>query len=98
MGIHWTFYFGFYFAYFFGRVYGEPIARYFVSEKNYLKTKQWFEKYGIKAFFVLALLPLPYFPIMAGIFNIKPRELTIYAIIPRIFHFVIFTYLISLVV
>ena len=83
-----------YLAYFFGRHYADTIALYLVSRKNYEKSLIWFEKYGNKSITILALTPLPYFPVMGRIFKMTTYEFTIYAIIPRIFHFVIFSALI----
>jgi undecaprenyl-diphosphatase len=83
-----------YTAYFFGVRYGDPIAKFFVSEKNYKKSIRWFDKYGKKSITILALTPLPYFPVMGGIFRMTFKEFTMYAIIPRMFHFAIFLSLI----
>jgi len=78
-----------YLAYFIGTKYGKSVANFFVSEANYEKSIKWFDKYGKKSISVLALLPLPYFPVMGGIFKMTLKEFTIYAIIPRIFHFIL---------
>ena len=87
-----------YLAYFIGIIYGEKMARYFISEKNYNKSVQWFDKYGMSFMTILALTPLPYFPIMGGIFHMTFKEFTMYAIIPRIFHLVIFSFLIGFII
>lgn len=78
-----------YIAYFIGTNYGKSMAHFFVSEANYEKSVKWFDKYGKKSISVLALLPLPYFPIMGGLFKMTFKEFTLYAIIPRIFHFIL---------
>jgi membrane protein DedA with SNARE-associated domain len=83
-----------YAAYFLGRYYGDFTTRFFISKKNYEKSLIWFKKYGKKSITILALTPLPYFPIMGGIFKMNFKEFTLYAIIPRIFHFTIFSCLI----
>ncbi len=83
-----------YLAYFLGFRYGDSIANFFVSEKNYEKTTKWFDKYGKISITILALTPLPYFPIMGGIFKMTFKEFTTYAIVPRMFHFIIFSSLI----
>ena len=87
-----------YTAYFLGIQYGEPIAHFFVSKKNYNRSIVWFQKHGKKSITLLALTPLPYFPIMGGIFKMTFREFTLYAIIPRILHFTIFSYLILMLI
>ena len=83
-----------YSAYFVGKYYADTIALYLISKKNYDLSVKWFEKYGMKVMTILALTPLPYFPIMGGIFKMTFKEFTIYAIIPRIFHLLIFSFLI----
>ncbi|MBD3252496.1 hypothetical protein GF386_02090 [Candidatus Pacearchaeota archaeon] len=87
-----------YVAYFIGIHYGDSVAGFFVSRKNYKKSLRWFDKYGKISITLLALTPLPYFPVMGGVFKMTPREFSIYAIIPRIFHFIIFIYLIVWVI
>lgn len=86
-----------YFAYFVGRRYGDRFVPLLVSNKNYHNARKWFDRYGNKAILVLALTPLPYFPILGGVFGMKLREFTTCAIIPRILHFIIFSLLIWLV-
>lgn len=86
-----------YTAYLFGLRYGDSMANFFVSEKNYEKSVKWFDKYGKKSIAILAFTPLPYFPVMGGIFKMTLKEFTIYAIIPRIFHFVIFLSIILII-
>ena len=85
-----------YIAYFFGKYYGDSIALFLVSKESYEKSLNWFGKYGKKSITFLALTPIPYFPVMGGIFKMTLREFTVYAIIPRIFHFIIFAHLILL--
>lgn len=75
------------------RKYGPKI---FGTEK-YAQNIKYFEKYGRFGISILALTPLPYFPIMTGLFRMKFNDFIVFAIIPRIFHFVIFAYLLSIV-
>ena len=70
----------------------------FIKEKNYNRSLVWFNKYGKKSFSLLALSPLPYFPILGGIFKMSFYEFTKYAIIPRIIHYLIFSSLLILAV
>jgi membrane protein YqaA with SNARE-associated domain len=85
-----------YTAYFLGLKYGTSLAKFFITQNNYEKSIKWFDKYGKKSISFLALTPLPYFPIMGGVFKMTLKQFTIYAIIPRIFHFIIFLSLIIL--
>jgi uncharacterized membrane protein YdjX (TVP38/TMEM64 family) len=83
-----------YMAYFIGRHYGDSMAYYLISKKNYELSIKWFERHGMKIIAILALTPLPYFPVMGGIFKMTFKEFTYYAIIPRILNIIIFSFLI----
>jgi len=80
-----------YTAYIIGFIYGEGLIKIFISRKNYNRSTKWFHRYGKGSIALLALTPLPYFPVIGGIFKMSFREFTLYAIIPRLFHFLIFT-------
>ncbi len=84
-----------FFGYYLGIKYGPRISIQIVGEENYEKGLSWFKKYGKIGISILALTPLPYFPILTGIFKMKFREFIAYAIIPRTFHLIIFSYLIA---
>jgi len=83
-----------YFAYFLGKKYGAKLVSFFVSKDSYQNAQRWFDMYGNKSILVLALTPLPYFPILGGTFGMNFKEFSLYAVIPRICHFVIFSSLI----
>lgn len=85
---------GNYSAYFIGRRYGKKVVGIFIREKSYDKGVLWFCKYGKIGMTLLALTPIPYFPILGGIFKMSFRDFTLYAIVPRFFHFLIFCSLI----
>lgn len=87
-----------YLAYFIGKYYADSIAKFLISKKNYEKSLKWFEKYGKTAITILALTPLPYLPVLGGIFKMTPHEFTLYAVIPRLFHFLVYSYLILLII
>ena len=87
-----------YTAYWFGRHYGKPIIRFFINQKNYDRSLRWFNKYGYRSISFLALTPLPYFPVLGGLFRMTFKEFTIYAIFPRILHVLIFSYMILVIV
>lgn len=84
-------------AYFLGIKFGEKIVITIVGKKNYKKVHDFFLKYGKLGMLLLALTPIPYFPILAGIFKMNPSDFLLFAIIPRICHFFIFGYLIYLI-
>ncbi len=79
-----------YIAYAIGRKYGDAIIGKYIHKNNYGKSILWFEKYGKMGITFVALSPLPYFPIIGGIFKMSVKEFTYYAIIPRFIHFAIF--------
>lgn len=83
-----------YVAYYLGIRYGKKISISLVGEENYLRSFDLFKKYGKAGITLFALTPLPYFPILGGIFKMNFYEFTIYAIIPRIFHFLIFSFIV----
>jgi len=83
-----------YTAYFIGIYYGDSVALYLISKKNYERSIRWFDRHGMKIIAILALTPLPYFPVMGGIFKMTFREFTYYAIIPRVLNIIIFSFLI----
>jgi|GEM_PF-1739708 len=84
-----------YIAYALGRCYGGVIVGVFIKKKSYEKGITWFDKYGKKSITLLALTPLPYFPVLGGIFRMSLHDFTFYAILPRFFHFLIFCTLIA---
>jgi len=84
-----------YTAYALGLYYGESLVKIFITKKSYDKSVKWFNRYGKLSITFLALTPLPYFPVLGGIFKMTFKEFTLYAILPRLFHFVIFSFLIS---
>jgi len=79
-----------YAAYYLGLSLESSAVKLFVKEENYDKSLSWFNKYGKKSFSLLALSPLPFFPILGGVFKMNFFEFTKYAIIPRIIHYLIF--------
>jgi membrane protein YqaA with SNARE-associated domain len=87
-----------YLAYYLGYFYSDSIALFLVSKENYKKSLVWFSKYGTKIITFLALTPFPYFPVLGGIFKMNFLKFTIYAIIPRIIHFIIFSYIIFIII
>lgn len=80
-----------YLAYLLGVNYGEDMVRFFVNKKAQDKSLNWFEKHGKKSMTFLALTPLPYFPIMGGIFKMTTKEFILYALVPRMIYLVIFS-------
>lgn len=81
-----------------GKVYGEPALKFFMNEKRYERLKILFKKYGKFTMTILAISPLPYFPILGGIFQLTPRAFIWYALIPRILRFIAGAYIITLII
>lgn len=81
-------------AYFLGIRFGVNLTKKIIGEESYENTHVMFKKYGNIGMTILALTPLPYFPILGGLFKMSFRDFLVYAIIPRLFHFAIFSYLI----
>jgi len=81
-------------AYAIGIKYGKTITIKLVGEENYEKSYETFKKYGKPGMALLALTPIPYFPILGGIFKMSLKEFLIFAVFPRIIHFLIFGWVI----
>jgi len=84
-------------AYWIGLKYGKRVAIKFTGEETYQKYHNIFKKYGKPGMAILALTPIPYFPILAGLFKMNLKNFIIFAVIPRIFHFLVFGYLINVI-
>lgn len=85
------------FGYYMGLTSGELIASVFTSKKRFKKGVEVFEKYGNVGMTILALTPLPYFPIIAGIFKMKFKNFLIYALLARTLRWIGLAYIISLI-
>ena len=79
-----------YFSYIIGIIYGKRITIKLIGEEKYDLSYEYSKKYGKLGIAILALTPLPYFPILAGLFKMNLKDFTIYAVISRIIHFLIF--------
>jgi len=79
-------------AYAIGIRYGEKVTIKLVGKENFEKSDKTFKKYGKPGMALLALTPLPYFPILGGVFKMDFKDFLLFAIIPRIIHFLIFGY------
>ena len=80
-------------AYSIGKIYGKRFVIRLFGRKNYEKYNLLFRKYGKLAISMAALTPIPYFPIIAGVFKMKAADFAIYALFVRLIHFVVFSYL-----
>lgn len=80
-------------AYSIGRIYGKRFVIRLFGEENYEKYNLLFRKYGKLAISLAALTPIPYFPIITGVFKMKAVDFVVYALFVRIIHFTIFSYL-----
>jgi|APSaa5957512576_1039674.scaffolds.fasta_scaffold63058_1 uncharacterized membrane protein YdjX (TVP38/TMEM64 family) len=81
------------FAYWLGIYLGKPIVIKMVGKEKYDKSDNLFKKYGKAGMAVLALTPLPYFPIFAGIFKMRFADFIIYAVFPRMIHMFVYGYI-----
>ena len=84
-------------AYVIGIKYGKRVTVKLVGEENFEKSYDTFKKYGKPGMALLALTPLPYFPIIGGLFKMNFKDFILFAIIPRIIHFLVFGYILFLV-
>jgi membrane protein YqaA with SNARE-associated domain len=84
-------------GYHLGLVYGDSILRFALKKRNMIKAMEISKKYGKIGLTILALTPLPYFPILGGIFRLRLREFIIYALIPRVIRYTGLAYLFSYV-
>jgi membrane protein YqaA with SNARE-associated domain len=84
-----------FFAYWLGIYCGKAIAVKLVGLAKYDGAHKTFKKYGRLGMAILALTPLPYFPILGGIFKMKFIDFVLYAVFPRMIHMVVYGYLIA---
>lgn len=77
------------FSYYLGIYLGKRATSKIIGEENYDKAQERFDKYGRFGMAILALTPIPYFPIVAGLFKMNLSDFILYGIIPRILHFII---------
>jgi len=86
------------FAYYLGFIYGRKVLGFLFKEEEFERACRFFEKYGKIAMSIAALTPLPYFPVIAGIFKMKFRDFMLYAVAMRVLRFVVLGYFLNLVV
>lgn len=77
------------FAYYLGISLGRKVTVRLVGKENYNNAHKRFKKHGKWGMAVLALTPIPYFPILGGLFKMKVSDFIIYGIIPRLINFFI---------
>jgi len=85
-------------GYYIGKTNGKLIASIFVNEKRFKKGCNVFRRYGNLGMTLVALTPLPYFPIVAGIFQMKMKNFLLYALLPRTLRWLGLAYLISFII
>jgi len=83
-------------AYLLGIYFGKGLTIKLVGEENYDKYHEIFKKYGKFGMALIAITPLPYFPIIAGLFKMDFFDFIFYAVIPRVVYFFIFAYVLNL--
>lgn len=77
------------FAYYVGIHLGKKITIRIIGQDNYEKARSRFKRYGKAGMAILALTPIPYFPILAGLFKMDLVDFILYGVIPRIIHFIV---------
>lgn len=82
-------------AYHLGIVYGISVLKLTLKEKNVTKSIELFEKYGKVGLTILALTPLPYYPILGGIFKLPLIDFVTYALLPRAIRYMGLAYVLS---
>ena len=85
-------------GYYMGLTSGDFLASMFTSKKRFRRGLDVFEKYGNIGMAILALTPLPYFPIIAGIFKMKFKNFLIYALLARTLRWIGLAYIINLII
>ena len=84
-------------AYIIGRIYGKRFVTKLVDKESYEEYNNLFKKYGKLAFAIVALTPVPYFPVIAGVFKMKLKDFALYALSFRLAHYLIFSYLLFII-
>ncbi|MFH1359319.1 MAG: VTT domain-containing protein [archaeon] len=82
-------------SYWVGIFFGKRIVVKIVGKERFLSYELYFQKYGKAAMIILAVTPIPYFPILGGIFKMKFNDFVVYAVIPRIAQVIAYGYVIS---
>jgi len=75
-------------AYYIGLVYGRRALNLFLKEESFENACKFFEKYGKIGMSIAALTPLPYFPVIAGMFKMKFRDFLLYGVLVRTLRFI----------
>ncbi len=78
-----------------GLIFGEPVAKKLLGEKNYLKGEVFMNRYGALAVLLGALTPVPYKVIcwLAGIFEMPRTTFLIASFVGRLPRFLLFAFL-----
>jgi membrane protein YqaA with SNARE-associated domain len=84
-------------GYHLGLVYGNSILSFALDKRDMVKAIEILRKYGKSGLTILALTPLPYFPILGGIFRLRLKEFIIYALVPRVMRYLGLAYILSYV-
>jgi membrane protein YqaA with SNARE-associated domain len=82
-------------GYYLGLVYGNSILNYTLNREKADKAIGIFEKYGKVGLTLLALTPMPYFPILGGIFRLRLNDFIIFALLPRSIRYMGLAYILS---
>ncbi|MBU2522763.1 MAG: VTT domain-containing protein [Nanoarchaeota archaeon] len=82
-------------AYYLGITHSKIMLDSVMSRKRSRKALAYFKKYGKFGMALIALTPIPYLPILGGIFRMKIKDFIIYALLIRALHFLMIAYIIT---
>lgn len=66
-----------------GSIYMNGVFKSFISQKKQIKAKKIIKKYGKLGLLIIAITPIPYFPLIFGAINMSKKDFLFYGAIPR---------------
>jgi len=84
-------------GYFIGETFGKRFAMKFIDEEQFAKYSKLFKEYGDAAMAIAALTPIPYIPMIAGVFKMRLSHFLIYGVLVRVLHIAFFAWLFNLI-
>lgn len=84
-------------SYLIGETFGKKFVMKFIDESQFKKYDKLFQKYGDAAMAIAAMTPVPYLPMIAGVFKMKISHFLIYGVLVRILHIFIFAWLFNVI-
>ena len=85
-------------GFYIGYLYSNDIADLVISQKNRQKhtkrIRHYIDRYGKIITAVIAITPVPYFPVVFGTIKLKPKDFIIYGAVVRSCSYVLYGYLV----